>query len=169
MEAIFNRRSVRKYSGEKVEEIKIEKMLRAAMQAPSAGNQQAWEFVVVRDKDMLKKLSEVSPYSKMAANADVVIAVLANEEYMRYPTYWQQDMGAATENMMLQAVTDGLGSVWIAVAPREDRIVTMREILSLPETVIPFCMVAVGYPDQELKVADKWDENKVHYEEYKHV
>ncbi|WP_320046202.1 nitroreductase family protein [uncultured Ilyobacter sp.] len=169
MEAIFNRRSVRKYSDEKVEESKIEKMLRAAMQAPSAGNQQAWEFVVVRDKEMLKKLSEVSPYSKMAANADVVIAVLANEEYMRYPSYWQQDLGAATENILLQAVTEGLGSVWMAVAPREDRIATMRGIFSLPETVIPFCMVAVGYPDQEVKVADKWDENKVHYEEYKPV
>ncbi len=167
MEAIFNRRSIRKYSGEKVEESKIEKILRAAMQAPSAGNQQAWEFVVIRDKEMLKKLSEVSQYSKMAANADVVIVVLANEEYMRYPLYWQQDLGAATENMMLQAVTEGLGSVWIAAAPREDRIATMRKILSLPKTVIPFCMVAVGYPDQEVKTADKWDANKVHYEEYK--
>jgi nitroreductase len=167
MNAIFARRSVRKYLKKDVEKELVERVLKAAMQAPSAGNQQAWEFIVVRDQETLNKLSEFSPYSKMVANAGVAIVVLANEEYMRYPIYWQQDLGAATENLMLQAVDEGLGSVWIAVSPREDRIKTIREIFSLPETVIPYSVVSLGYPAEESKFADRWDSNKVHYEEYK--
>lgn len=167
MNAIFNRRSIRKYLKKDIEKEVIEKLLKAAMQAPSAGNQQAWEFIVVKDRETLKKLSEFSPYSKMVANAGMAIVVLANEEYMRHPLYWQQDLGAATQNLMLQAVDEGLGSVWIAVSPREDRIKTVSEIFSLPKTVIPFSVVSLGYPLQENKFADRWDPNKVHYEEYK--
>ena len=88
MEVIFNRRSIRRYKKQAVEEEKIEKILRAAMQAPSAANQQPWEFIVVRDKDNLKKLSEISAYSKMVAEAPLAIVVLGNEDRMRLQHHW---------------------------------------------------------------------------------
>ena len=97
MDAIFQRRSIRKYKNTPVEKEKIELLLRAAMQAPSAGNQQPWEFIIVENKETLKKLSNVSPFSKMLAAAPLAIVLLANKNNMRYPEYWQQDMAAATQ------------------------------------------------------------------------
>lgn len=83
MDVIFKRRSIRRYKDQAVEDEKIEKLLRAAMQAPSAVNQQPWEFIVVRDKSILNKLAGLSPYSKMVADAPLAIVVLGNEERMR--------------------------------------------------------------------------------------
>ncbi|MGL5540534.1 MAG: nitroreductase family protein, partial [Erysipelotrichaceae bacterium] len=95
MEAIFTRRSVRKFKSDPIDDGKIEGIIRAGMQAPSAGNQQPWEFIVIRDPALLDNLSKLSPYSNMLKEAPVAIVVLANEEEMRYPTHWQQDLGAA--------------------------------------------------------------------------
>lgn len=88
MESIFTRRSIRKYEEKAIEKEKIEKLLRAAMQAPSAGNQQPWEFLVVENKETLEKLSEISPYSTMLKEAPLAIIVLSNEEKMKFPEYW---------------------------------------------------------------------------------
>lgn len=117
MDAIFNRRSIRKYKDKPVEKEKIEKLLRAAMQAPSAGNQQPWEFIVIQDKENLKKLSGMSPYSKLIMNAPLTFVLLGNKDKMKFPENWQQDMGASAENILLEAVELGLGAVWLGVAP----------------------------------------------------
>lgn len=98
MKEIFERVSVRKFTNDKVEEEKIEKILRAAMQAPSAGNQQPWEFIVVENKETLAKLANMSPYSKFIAEAPTSIVVLCNNEKLIYPENWMQDLGAATQN-----------------------------------------------------------------------
>lgn len=166
MDAIFKRRSIRKYKNTPIESEKIEKLLRAAMQAPSAGNQQPWEFLVIEDKEMLIRLSSMSPYSKMIAEAPLAIVMLANKEHMKYPENWEQDMGAATQNLLLQAVELDLGAVWLGVAPLKDRMDYVKSLFNLPENVKPFAVVPIGYSAEESKSIDRFHENKVHYERY---
>lgn len=168
MDVINKRRSIRKFKGQTVEKAKIEKLLRAAMQAPSAGNQQPWEFIVVEEKESLRKLSLTSQYSKLVADAPLALVLLANEKSMRFPQNWQQDLSAATQNILLEAVDLGLGAVWIGVAPDQDRMNYVAETFKLPEYIKPFCLIALGYPadGQENVFVDRFDETKVHYERY---
>lgn len=166
MEIINKRRSIRSYKDIKVEKEKIEKLLRAAMQAPSAFNQQAWEFIVVEDKETLKKISNMSPYSKAVESSPLTFIVLANRDNMKVPECWQQDLGAATENLLLEAVELGLGGVWMAVAPIEERISYIKDMFNLPENIIPYSVIPVGYPVDEPKFIDRYDSNKVHYEKW---
>jgi len=169
MDAINKRRSIRKFKGQAVEQTKIEKLLRAAMQAPSAGNQQPWEFIVVQDKESLKTLSLTSQYSKLVADAPLAFVLLANEKRMRFPQNWQQDLSAAAQNVLLEAVDLGLGAVWIGVAPDEGRMSYVAKAFNLPDHVKAFCLIAIGYPaeGQENVFVDRFDASKVHYERYK--
>lgn len=168
MNAILNRRSIRKFKNMQVEAEKIDLLLRAAMQAPSAGNQQPWEFLVVQDKESLQKLSLMSPYSKLIADSPLAIILLGNEEKMKFAECWEQDMSAATQNILLQATEMGLGSVWLGVSPLADRIGFIKDMFDLPETIIPFSVVAIGYPwDEQGNIfVDRYDETRVHYEKY---
>lgn len=168
MENIFKRRSIRKYKDVKVEDEKIEKLLRAAMQAPSAGNQQPWEFIVIQNKEKLLQLSNLSIYAKPLESAPLAIIVLANKDRMRFSENWEQDLGAATQNILLEAVELDLGSVWLGVAPGEERMNFIKEMFNLNENIKPYSVIAVGYPmeDEENKFIDRFDETRVHYENY---
>jgi len=168
MEIIFNRRSIRKYKDQPVENEKVDQLLRAAMQAPSAGNQQPWEFIVVKERETLKKLSKMSPYSKLIADAPLAFVLLGNEKKMKFAECWQQDMGAAAENILLQAVDLELGAVWLGVAPLEEREKYLKEIFDLPENIKPFAVIAIGYPDegQKNRFIDRYDETRVHLEKF---
>lgn len=168
METIFNRRSIRKYEEKAVEREKIEKLLRAAMQAPSAGNQQPWEFIVIEDKGRLKKLSEASPYSKMVANASVTIVLLSRKEGAKFPPCIPQDMAAAAQNILLEAVQLGLGAVWLGIAPIQERMDYIKNMFSLPRGIEPFALIPVGYPDdQKNEFIDRFNATRVHYENWK--
>lgn len=168
MKEILNRRSIRRYKDRAVEKEKIEKLLRAAMQAPSAGNQQPWEFIVVQDKETLNKLSQMSPYSKLVVNAPLALVLLANEKSMKYPEYWEQDMSATAENILLEAVALELGAVWLGAAPLKERMNYIRGIFKLKDNIIPFSIIAVGYSadGEENKFIDRYDEERIHYEQY---
>lgn len=167
MNSIFTRRSVRKYQDRPVENEKIEQMLRAAMQAPSAGNQRPWEFIVVKDKDLLYKLSTLSPFSGCVKEAALAIVLLANRDCMKYPENWQMDLSAATQNLLLQAVELGLGAVWLGVAPLEDRMEYITQLFGLPDNILPFAVVPVGYPATDNRFIDRYEQEKVHYEKYR--
>ena len=167
MKEIFNRRSIRKFKVQDVEPEKIDKLLRAAMQAPSAGNQQPWEFIVVREKDTLNKLAQVSPYSKPVAGSAVTFVLLANENDLKIPTAWEQDMGAAAENMLLEAVHLGLGGVWFGIATADATMENVRELFHLPAEIEPFALISLGYPDgQENTFVDRYRAEKVHNEKW---
>jgi len=168
MEAIFKRKSIRKYQDRPVEKEKIEKLLRAIMQAPSAVNQQPWEVIVIENKETLKKLSEMSPYSKMIEGSAVTFVLAANSENLKVPSAWQQDMGAATENLLLQAVELELGGVWLGTATSEDNMDFIKDFFYLPENILPFSVVPIGYPDQDNNsFIDRFNKDKVHYEGWK--
>ena len=135
MEAIFSRTSIRKYEERPVEEAKIEKLLRAAMAAPSAANQQPWEFYVVTDKEKLQALSQASQYAGPVANAPLAIVPCYNREKLIFADYADIDMSAATENLLLEAEEQGLGAVWLGIAPLADRMAIVAEILVLPPSL----------------------------------
>ena len=120
MDAIFHRTSIRKYQEIPVEPEKIETLLRAAMAAPSACNQQPWEFYVVRNKEKIKELSEASPYAGCAKGAPVVF-VPCYRKNCQVPMYAEIDLSAAVENLLLEADSLGLGAVWMGIAPQKDR------------------------------------------------
>ena len=167
MEEIFTRRSIRKFKNRPLEKEKIDRILRAGMQAPSAGNQQPWEFIVVENRRTLEKLSKMSPYSGPVAGSAVTLVLLGNFGGLKFPEMWQQDMGAAAENILLEAAHLGLGAVWMGANPVNDRVNFLREMFRLPEQVHPFCLIALGYPDsQKNEFINRFKAEKVHYETY---
>lgn len=166
MDIINKRRSTRTYKDKPVEKEKIEELLKAAMQAPSAYNQQAWEFIVIENEETRQKISNMSPYAKPLENAPLAIIVLADQENMKVPECWQQDLGAATENLLLEAVELGLGGVWLAAAPFESRMGHIKDMFSLPDSIKPFAVVAIGYPAEATQYIDRYEKSKVHFEKW---
>jgi nitroreductase len=168
MDNIDTRRSVRAFTQQALEPNDIERLLRAGMQAPSAVNQQPWEFMVIQDKEMLDIVSLTSPYSRLAAKAPLAIVPLADEQRMRSPSHWEQDLAAATQNILLRAVNLGLGAVWMGVAPSEERMGYLSNCLELPAHIRPFALVAVGHPASGTgnKYVDRFDASRIHYERY---
>lgn len=166
MEVIFRRRSIRRFSEDNVSDEVVEKLLRAAMAAPSAGNQQPWEFIVVRDKSTFEKVMEFHPYSTPLKEANVAIVVCGDTTRERFAGYWVQDCSAATQNILLEAEHLGLGAVWLGVHPREERVNGLKDLLELPQSIIPLCIVAIGYPLEQRGKVDRFDEAKIHYEKW---
>ncbi len=163
MKEIFERISIRKYENRPVEEEKIRQVLKAAMAAPSAGNQQPWEFYVVRDPEMIRKLADTTPYSKSAAGAPVVIVPCYRTNGLWAPMYDTIDLSIATENMLLEITSLGLGAVWMGIAPIEDRILAVDRILGLGEDLHSFALVPVGYPAESRPQQDRFQEERIHW------
>jgi len=164
MDAIFNRRSIRRFADRPVEAEKVEMLMRAAMQAPSAGNQQPWHFVVVDDRETLEALSHMSRYAGPLAGAALGVITLARSEGLRFAENWQQDMGAATENILLEAVELGLGGVWLAVEGDPSRGACIREVLGIPEEMRVYSALAIGYPaETPEKPGSRFDPERVHH------
>ena len=162
MQEIFNRVSIRRFEARPVEREKIVALLRAAMAAPSAGNQQPWEFYVVTDPGTLERLSGVSPYAGCAKNAPAAI-VSAYREKLWAPMYAQVDMSIAMENLWLACGGQGLGGVWLGIAPQEERMRAVEEILNLPAGQRAFAVFPLGYPAESRTQQDRFDESRVHF------
>ncbi|WP_342455570.1 nitroreductase family protein [Caloramator sp. Dgby_cultured_2] len=130
------------------------------MAAPPAGNEQPWEFIVVDDKNVLKRIADVHPYAKMLYEAPVAIVVCGDLNKEKYKGFWVQDCSAATQNILLEATDKGLGAVWIGVYPDDTRVKDISNIFGIPSNVIPLSIVAVGYPAQEMQEVDRFDPQK---------
>jgi Nitroreductase len=164
MEAIFNRRSVRSYTDRPVTEEAVAKLLAAAMAAPSAANEQPWEFIVVTEPAERNRITEVHPYSQMLRQAPVAIIVCADLARSKFPLdFWVQDCAAATENILIAAAALGLGTCWLGVHPAAERVEGVRRIFAIPESVVPFAIVAVGHPAEPAGKADRFDARRIHY------
>ena len=159
LENIAARKSVRKYLKKEVEEEKITAMLKAGMAAPSGMDRRPWEFVVVTDRAALDSMAASLPYAKMLAQAPMAIVVCGDSTRS---SYWYVDCSAVTQNILLAAEALGLGAVWTAAYPYEDRIGVVRKYTAMPEQFVPLCIIPVGYPDGPQKAKDKYDESKIH-------
>lgn len=160
---IFARRSIRLYTSQPVNNADIEALLQAAMAAPSARNDKPWYFVVVRNRETLRQLSDAHPYAHMLADAALGIAVCGAPEQSEY---WVQDTSAATENILLAATALGLGAVWIGIHPKPLREAHVRTILGLPDNIVPLNLIAIGYPAEEKPPRTQYDASRVHWERW---
>ena len=165
MDVIMTRTSIRDYQDKPVEDGKVEQMLRAAMAAPSAGNKQPWRFVVVKDKEVLKAISTNLQTMKMAEKAPMAI-VVCGDTTQTFPgeghDYWVEDASAATENLLLAAHAQGLGAVWCGIYPMSERVAFLKNLLKLPDHIVPLNVVPIGYPAEDPAPKDKWKPEYVH-------
>ena len=162
MNHLYTRVSIRKYQDRPVEKEKTEAMLRAAMQAPSAANQQPWEFYVVTNKEKLKALSGVSPYAGMTKNAPAAIVSVYRKD-CAIPAYAQIDLSIAMENLWLETDAQGLGGVWLGIAPLEDRMKDVEDIVGIPDTLRAFAVFPFGYPAEERTQQDRFDASRMRH------
>lgn len=163
MQAIMKRRSIRQYTSQIVNDEQVKTLLQAAMCAPSAGNEQPWHFVVIRDRQLLDQVPKYHPYSSMIKQASVAILVCADTRLSKYDVdYWVQDCAAATENLLIAVQDLGLGAVWLGVYPRPERVAGLRQLFNIPEEVFPFALVPVGYPAEHKEGQERYREDRVH-------
>lgn len=166
MSLIFKRRSVRKFTDEKVSDGKIERLLKAGMQAPSACNAQPWEFIVVSKSEDKSAISKMHRFASPAKKASHLIVTLGNLNRSKVHGMIEQDLGACNENILLQATHEGLGAVWLGFHPIEDRTLKLKDYLEIPDYCIPFSVICVGYPAHEREVKLRYDESKVHFDKF---
>ena len=162
LEVILKRRSIRQYTDKPVPDVVVTELLRAAMAAPSAGNEQPWHFIVITDRGLLDEIPTFHPYSAMLKHASVAVLVCGDMALERHKGYWVQDCAAATENLLIAAAAKGLGAVWTGVYPEEERVAGMRRLLNLPEHVMPLSLVPIGYPAEFPPPADRFNPDRVH-------
>ena len=163
---ILYRRSIRRFTDQKISQEQIRQLVTAAMYAPSAVNRQPWHFVVIDDPARMDKIMEVHPHARMLQTASHAIVVCGDELLQHDDGYWVVDCGAATQNLLLAAFTLGLGACWVGLHPREERKIAFSRLLHLPSHVKPFALVALGYPDEKKKRPDRFHPEKVKYNDW---
>ncbi len=166
IEAILSRRSIRKYTDDPLPDLVVYEILRAAMSAPSAGNEQPWHFVVIRDRETLNRIPEVHPRAQMLKDAQAAVLICGDLGLEKHKGFWVQDCSAATENLLLAASAKGLGAVWLGIYPREDRVEGLRRMLDIPRSVIPFALVPLGHPAEKKPKEDRFNSDRIHLERW---
>lgn len=166
LETILTRRSIRKFKSTPVGEKDIEDLLKAAMASPTSGNSQCWEFVVITDRKILDEISRIHPHAQMILQTPVAILVCADINREKYTERYPLDCSAATQNILLAAHEKGLGAVWVGIYPDNSRIKGIKELLDLPENIVPVSLIPIGYPDETKPPSNRFDINKIHYNKF---
>jgi nitroreductase len=166
LKAIFTRRSVRDFSHDPISEEDLRDLLKAGMQAPSAKNEQPWHFIVINEQELLHKIPEFHPYSKMLYDAPLAILVCSDRKLEQKRASWLQDCSAATENILLAAHSKGLGAVWLGIFPDSERVFGMQALLSMPQDIRPVALIAVGHPVTQPEPIDRFDQSRIHYNQW---
>jgi len=165
---ILERRRYRVYKDKPVPEDMIKTLLRAGMYAPSAMNSQPWEFLIMQDNEKKEAVSKLISYWSMLKKAPLGILVMANRNGYRASTkeFFVQDCAASTQNILLAAEAQGLGGVWLGLYPKMDKMQEIRKIYSIPDHIIPFSLMSIGYPAKPLHPHNTYHVHKVHKDEY---
>ncbi len=180
LDVIMTRTSIRSFTGEAVSKAQLETILKAGMAAPTAMNGQPWRFVVVTDKDKMASVFGAGPRSEMFTTAGAVIVVCGQTTSMGRPfgaqpdapeqempnMFWYEDCSAAAENILLAVKALGLGAVWTAGYPAEERIAPIAAALGLPANIKPLCIIPVGVPAEDPAPKDKWKPEYIHWEQW---
>jgi len=161
-ETIRTRRSVRSYKDQKIPDEIVMELLQAAMSAPSAGNEQPWQFIVIDDRQVLDSLLIANSNAKMCKEAQLAILVCGDLKKEKYPGFWVQDCSAAVMNILLAAHARGLGAVWTGIHPIQERVEGFKRLFHLPEEIVPLALVPMGYPSKGALVADRFQPERVH-------
>jgi len=165
---IHSRKSVRSFTGEKVNKESLEKILKAGMAAPTAVNKQPWSFVAVTDRKTLDTLKEGLPYAKMLdkAGAAIIVCAIPDKAYDNSTDFAVIDSTCASENILLAAEALGLGAVWTAAYPYTERMDIVRKTLNIPDNIIPLNVIPVGHPTGSDKPKDKYKPENIHWEKW---
>ncbi len=178
LEAIFSRKSVRKYSGRRISDRDLHTILLAGMSGPSCVNARDWSFLVVQDKEMLCRMAQANGNPAkplLGADAGILICGDLNRAFPRAREYWVINGAIAAQNMTLAAHALGIGSVWLGTWPQMDRVQKQAELFCLPEHIVPHSILALGYPAEEMKNSEggepdsaesKWEADRVHLEKW---
>ena len=162
-EALLNRRSIRKYNDQKINKEEIDKILKAAMYAPSAMNLQAWQFIVIDDKDILIETIKSIPYAEMLRQSAAAILVCGDSLIEKNESWLLQNCSAAIQNILLSSYGLGIGSCWIAIHGMDDVYKIIKTQFKLPENIVPVSLISLGYPDEVVKAEERFTEEKIHY------
>jgi nitroreductase len=137
------------------------------MSAPSAGNEQPWHFIVIRDRQIMEEIIEYCPHAAMLKTAAAAILVCADRSIDKYGVgYWPLDCAAATENILIAVSAIGLGAVWLGVYPREERCEGLRNLFRMPENTIPFAIVSLGHPAEKKEPSNRYKEERIHFNKW---
>ena len=179
LDVIMTRTSIRSFTGDEVTQEQLETILKAGMAAPTAMNGQPWRFVVVKDKETIASVFASGFRGEMFTQAGAVIVVCGQSTQMRKPfgqpdapeteqpnMFWYEDCSAAAENILLAAHALGLGAVWTAGYPAQERIAPIAEALGIPANVIPLCIIPVGVPAENPEPKDKWNPDNIHWDKW---
>jgi len=162
MKALYSRRSIRLYGSKSVPHNMIQDILRAAMCAPSAGNERPWHFIILTDRSTLDEITRFHPFAAMVKQAHIAILVCGDIMLEKHKGYWVLDCSAATQNLLIAAHAKGLGAVWCGIYPSEDRVTNFKKLLNLPAHVVPFSLVPIGFPAEEKQAVDRYDSSRIH-------
>ncbi|MBN2161858.1 MAG: nitroreductase family protein [Pontiellaceae bacterium] len=161
IKAIMSRRSVRSWTNEPVTADERKIILEAAMNAPSAADARPWHFVTMDDPEVIAQFTQMGG-TEMLAESTFMVLVCGEPGKEIYPGFWPQDCSCAAQNMQLAAHDIGIGCVWIAVYPLEERVNLCRKVLNMPEAVTPFALIAMGVPNEVLPPEYRYDETRIH-------
>ena len=165
-QAIRTRRSIRRFLPDPVPESDVQEILSAAMMAPSAGNEQPWQFVVITDRSKLDAIVPIHGYAAMAAHAPLAILVCGDLSLEKYTGFWIQDCSAAMQNLLLAAHAKGLGAVWCGVYPVKERVDGFKGLFHLPEQVIPLGLAVIGWPAHSPQSKSRFRPERIHDNEW---
>ncbi len=164
IEAIMTRRSIRSFTDQPVSDEQIDTILRAAMAAPSAYNEQPWEFIVVNDKAKIEAVSKINRYGSFMKNAPVAILTCVDNEKVKHQKgYGIIDVSIATQNILLAVHALGLGATWTGVYPNERLVPMFKKEFNLPENIIPLAFVPIGYPKSTPKQKNHYKAERIRY------
>jgi nitroreductase len=161
IKAIMTRRSIRTWTDEPVTADERKIIMEAAMNAPSAADARPWHFVAIDDPAVIKQFTQLGG-TEMLEESSYMVMVCGDPSREIYPGFWLQDCACAAQNIQLAAHDIGIGCVWIAIYPLEERVETCRRVLDIPEVITPFALLAMGVPNEVHSPEYRYDEERLH-------
>jgi nitroreductase len=162
LEALKTRRSIRKYTEQKISDEDIREMLTCAMYSPSAFDKQPWHFIVVNKKELFDDILKTATHAEMIKEASHAIFICGDKSLEDNEGLLIQDISAVTENFLLAAHSLGLGAVWVGIYPFEDIEKGIKKLFNMPEHIVPVSLVVIGYPAEKPEQPDRYKEERVH-------
>mgnify|MGYP001813679525 FL=1 len=163
LEALMTRRSIRAWTTDPVPEETRKTLLEAAMNAPSAADARPWHYVTMDDPHIIGRFTTLGG-TEMLEHSTFMVLVCGEVAREIYPGFWPQDCSCAAQNMQLAAHDLGIGCVWIAVYPLEDRVAFCRRLLGIPNEITPFALLAMGVPAESPGPEYRFDSSRIHHD-----
>ena len=162
LEALKTRRSIRKYTEQKISDKEINGIITCAMYSPSAFDKQPWQFIIINKKELFDEILKAAPHAEMIKGASHAVIICGDKNLEEEQGLLVQDISAATENLLLSAHSIGLGAVWVGIYPFADIEKGIRKLFNIPENVLPVSMVVTGYPAENPEQPKRYKEERVH-------